>query len=74
MTGQTVDRPFTSSPDAAPVELGARFKSALHHALLLFLLLLTFFPFFIAILTSLKSFQQLLSNFWLPAFPLQLHN
>ena len=74
MTGQTVDRPFNSSPDAAQVELGARFQSALHHALLVFLLLLTFFPFFIAILTSLKSFQQLLVNFWLPAFPLQLHN
>ena len=74
MTGQTVDRPFSSSPAAAQEEFSARFKGALHHAFLVFLLLLTFFPFFIAILTSFKSFQQLLVNFWLPAFPLQLHN
>ena len=74
MTEQTVDRPFTSSPDAAQEELSARFKGSLHHAVLVFLLFLTFFPFFIAILTSLKSFQQLLVNFWLPAFPLQLQN
>ena len=46
----------STAPDAAQVELGTRFQSALHHALLVFLLLLTFFPFFIAILTSLKSF------------------
>ena len=74
MTEQTVDRPFTSSPNAAQAELSDRFKGSLHHAVLLFLLFLTFFPFFIAILTSLKSFQQLLVNFWLPAFPLQLQN
>ena len=63
MTEQTVDRPFTSSPDAAQAELSDRFKGSLHHAVLVFLLFLTFFPFFIAILTSLKSFPAAAGKF-----------
>ena len=54
--------------------IGTLLKGAVHHASLVFLLFLTFFPFVFTIITSFKSFQQLLHQFWTPAWPLQLQN
>ncbi len=66
-------------PAANPVPnrisaIGALIKGSLHHTALLLLLFLTFFPFIFTIVTSFKSFQQLLDYFWIPAWPLQLNN
>jgi len=44
------------------------------HIIIIFLILLTFFPFFFMAMTSFKSIYQFYHSFWLPALPLHFEN
>lgn len=50
------------------------FSEVVRHLFILIPLVLTFFPFIMALQISFKSFPQLLNNFWLPSWPLHLEN
>ncbi|WP_248924022.1 carbohydrate ABC transporter permease [Paenibacillus hamazuiensis] len=48
--------------------------AAVNQLFLLLLLLLTLFPFYMLLITSLKFQDQIVHHFWIPAFPLHFEN
>jgi ABC-type glycerol-3-phosphate transport system permease component len=54
--------------------LSRQVRGWIPHIVIWGLLFLTFYPFIFTLQTSLKSFEQLLFNFWFPALPLYVEN